>query len=629
MNQKPDHRRIISALLINPLPKPVRDELLADEAFCDKLGIRPARALPLGSEHAIGLRALNGALRSALTGKKSRTLRLADGKRIAARLEAHPGGTVSIEFKGRGFNFADADLLSASKSKRARALARVFQRAPLSTSEERSWRSIAKARAFTDPEYLEIMTSLAATPEAVKEGLGGPQNLTIEKFMPDDERYYERVIAPLGDAPDIQSFVASQLATERGDLFKKCPKSALRRIGYSALWRPLVPFGLLSKVEPNEIAGLLSADDPFSLLCGFELCRALLANDTKAFTELGDLFLQKLLPYEGENKNRCHVFSGCAIIAMATIRRRAKATGRPVFWSRLAALTHAGVLCDGLGASPDAEKFFQWATENYGPTSLWHNVVDRREAPRWRVEWIHPEHLHAELIGRCHGSLHLLEERARPDSWVGGIDKALKELMASGRALTPFFPGPFDDFGEQPAANDADPVFEETMIAVQNAGQLSEARGLFALAYLVYPQDRLERQARRLLEASGTHPVADVRSELPYLDTCAYVAAVSRSEPLARTVANRCLFIARTAASRATIPDLLIIVAQACAANRSPEAYRAFLSEFSSKLIRCADGADTVEQLDAVFRTLEERDPKLIPALGQASAILRVTARAA
>jgi hypothetical protein len=621
MTKKRDLRTVMGALLISPLPKAVRDALLADRAFLSKLDITPQYSFHLTADLSGELGSLHAALRAAISGRKTAYLRLADKSRVRAKLRLRKNGHVSLELKARAFSFTDADLLSNDKAPRLRALKRVLKAKPLLHAEQCEWQAIANQRPFTDHEHLTLMTALGATPEALTEVLSGPQSLDVNRLMPDDVRYYDRLLAPLGASRDLQGFITNELDAARRALIKSNRRHALRRIAYSALWQPLIPFDALSSFASSEVSALLESEDPFSLIFGFEMCRAFLPKDP-AYAELGTRFLEKLVAKQGESRARCNLFCACVTVAMINVRRVAKALSAPVFWVRLAALTHAGVLAHALRGLSNSEDFLKWSIENFGPQYIWHGMIDRREAPRWRPDWISPNHIYAELVGRAVAALNMLEKGNRPAEWVVIIDRALEELGDANQVLSAFFPGPFDDFHPTLAVPD-NPFFKEVESALQGASRLSDAHGLFGLGYSILPSQQLLAEVLRIVSAPLDQPIADEDTELLYLGLAAHMAACGRSEPLAQAVINRCLFLARIEGSRAGAADLFAVIAEACAAHSDPKLHRALLSEAASQLAFAVRKPEAMSQLESVFNMLGQRDPKLISALGRASAILR------
>jgi hypothetical protein len=72
-------------------------------------------------------------------------------------------------------------------------------------------------------------------------------------------------------------------------------------------------------------------------------------------------------------------------------------------------------LTDAFGEREDAEEFFHWSAENFYAAYRWHTMVDRRDAPRWDPDWISPDHLHAEIVGRVNNAVQTMPQTsARP-----------------------------------------------------------------------------------------------------------------------------------------------------------------------------------------------------------------------
>jgi hypothetical protein len=118
-------------------------------------------------------------------------------------------------------------------------------------------------------------------------------------------------------------------------------------------------------------------------------------------------------------------------------------------------------------------------------------------------------------------------------------------------------------------------------------------------------------------------PIADEDTDLHYLRLSAHIAACGRSEPLARAVINRCLFLARAKSSRASVIELFAVIAEACASHSDSKLHRDLLSESARQLVFTIGETEAMADLKSIFETLGRREPKLISALGQASAILR------
>jgi hypothetical protein len=621
-------RRASFALILESLPAKVRTSLLLDESFAAKFDSTPRFLLPLGDAGPIHAASLNNALRAAVAGRKTALLVPERGKPFRVQLGSNKGGQATIQFKGSRFVFDDADLLSSDAQALSKALKRVFAAKPLTPAEEDNWRVIAREKAFTDREFLLLMTALKATPEALHRRVQMPRPLDVGSILPDQAQYFDRLLAPPGGAQDLRSFIDVGLIKNGRRRIKRHRNATLRRLAYAALWQPLIPFDLLGPIiKLSDIEPLLSAADPFSLLFAFELCcKFLQANE--AFLRLGTQLLEKLFD-PAASMRRCYVFSAITLMTVTNLRQAAKLPDAPLFWTRLAALTHAGVMTDALGEREDAEQFFRWATERFYPAYRWHTMIDRREAPRWSPDWISPDHLHAEIVGRVNQAVQAVPPDQRPQAWASDVEAALGELLKTGKALSAFFPGPFDDFQLTTPPAEVPPLFKAINEAIERASNFSDVSNLFAFAYSAPLPEPALAAVLRILSLPLDEPITNDKDDAPFLHLSAYIAGAARSEPIATAVINRCLFAVRNATSDDEIPRFLSIAIEACAAYENADKYRASLSSVATQL--CFDAPESVylSELETIFDVLTLRDEKLIPALGRARAIVRTRLRAA
>ncbi|MER9185921.1 hypothetical protein [Mesorhizobium australicum] len=346
-----------------------------------------------------------------------------------------------------------------------------------------------------------------------------------------------------------------------------------------------------------------------------------LATDT-AFVDLGTSFLEKLFGKPDASKRRCELFAACAIIATIGLRGAAKASSAPVFWVRLAALTHAGVLAEALSRIPDTKDFLRWATSRLMPSYIWHSVVDRFESPRWIPTWISPDHLGAELVGRATDALRLLPEEIRPAKWTSIIDEIAERLTEEGEILATIFPGPFDDF-RHASAGISSSTFAAAEMELEAASHLMQVPGLFGLVYATKLSERAIKNVLRLVRLLTDELIIDGPAELPYLQASAHAALSAGSETIADAVIDRCLILARDGSGSNIVSDLFAVAAEACATHDDRQKYRKALGDVAARMCFAIDRSDDLTQLQAIMDVLAERDQRLAPALAKAQAIAR------
>ena len=320
-------RRASFSLILESLPVKVRTSLLLDKFFAAKFDVTPRFLLPLGNAGPVHAASLNNALRAAIAGRKTALLVPERGKPFRVQLGLNKGGQAIVQFKGSEFVFDDADLLSSDAQARSKALKRVFAARPLTPAEEDHWRVIAREKAFTNREFLFLMTALEATPEALHRRVQMPRPLDVGSILPDQAQYFDRLLAPPGDAPDLRSFIDVGLIKNARRRIKRHRNATLRRLAYAALWQPLIPFDLLGPIiKLSDIEPLLSAADPFSLLFAFELCCKFLQVN-EAFLRLGTQLLEKLFD-PAASMRRCYVFSAITLMTVTNLRQAARTPRR-------------------------------------------------------------------------------------------------------------------------------------------------------------------------------------------------------------------------------------------------------------------------------------------------------------
>jgi hypothetical protein len=614
-------RDMALSLIMDPIPAAVRGELVLDPDFCAKLNLNPKFWLTLDADHAAEVVSLHNALRAAIAGRKTATLLLRGGRRIRVKLRRKADNATIIIGK-KGFGFSNSDLLSAARKVRVNAFQRIVARQPLLPVEEEKWRGLVQKRALKDREFVDLMTDFAGTPEAFATDFQQPRNFAGDDLMSDSPKYYQRLTVALpGDTDDLDAFIQGPLAVARKELIASHPKPALRRMAFCALWQPLIPFDLLKSLRIEDVAALLDANDPFSLLFGFELCRSLLTTNSQ-FSDLGSKFLEKLLADKKASDARCNLFSSLAMIAVTKIRSRVKSSNVPLFWLRIAALAHAGVLTDALKGLTDTRGFLKWSTENFYPSYLWTSAVDLQTAPRWNPEWLDPEYLYAELVGRAQGAITLLGQEPPPKRWIEILAIAVERLKTSGKLLAANFPGPLDDFRNTTAMLSSKiDVFKEIEKNLGGASKITDVE-LFALANASQPSDHVVSHVRRILNGPIEDSIAD-KHELMYLRLCARIGRMSRDESISISVINRCIFLSRRPKREESLTDIFEVMVEACGANADINKYRAQVGDAAMRLCFAIEDCGDLRNLLAIFDVLSIRDERLAAALGRASFVAK------
>lgn len=612
-------RRAIVAELMSNLPSEVESRVLDTSQLGPAVGLKTTPVLTLNNTHAIILDSLVETLRLGLARKSTATLAMADGTNADVRLKYAAPGTVTIQFPDAAFPIAESDLLIGTKSGRKRALTRLFSQRPLSGDEEKGWFAKAASSSFSAEDFADLLRQLRITPEHMKGYLGAPQTLNADKLAPKESSYYVRLVGPVPKCLSFGDYIEHEQQAHRFFLLSR-GRVGLRRLAYSAISRSTICFEELANLPLAEIERLISCEDPFSLLFGLELCQDRVKRGEKAALALGTRFLKRLLGDADWLQRVLEIYSACAVIASVSFRPEVNDPAPPLYWYRLAILTHAGVLTDALRGIKKAPDFLKWAASEYGSSYLWHNVVDAREEPRWECDWISPQALKAEILGRCHNVLVQLPPKKRPKTWEKLIIPALKELNTP---LEAFFPGPLDGFFSFASPMQAEQEIEQMRSLLKRQSSFKRAPGLIILAYAGAIDDRLTDEIFRLLNASDEQ-LAKTRTADQILRCCAYIASTTGNGELAKAVGTRCLRLLSSQLSPDINLRLLLISMRACGAYRDPANYYREIAALAARFAY-AMPTNNLFEMRKVLEVMKTRDPRLGAAFGRAEAVLEAT----
>ena len=379
-------------------------------------------------------------------------------------------------------------------------------------------------------------------------------------------------------------------------------------------------------MDAAQLETVIAREDPFSLLFVFEVA-VRKAHLDASFVEIGSKALDKLFGDKRTARARADLFSACAVLSVVGLQRIAAIRRAPLYWRRLLAFSHAGVLTNALGGDlRGAKGFKKWVFDQFGVRFFWAALAERRLAPRWWPEWVDADCLYAEFVGRAFIALHAIPEQKRPAHWREVMERLQRELIERKQYPQMFFPGPVDDF--RFSQGQLDPaLFNQAVDALSKALSLDRVPGLLPFLHSA----RMSAQHVSFVLASlANTPEPDSANEIPgfvnVLQAAAQAAAANRTVALADAVAERALAVFHRADATGQEKLLCIIVD---AANAMPDEHQ-HLSWLGERLERLAFRCDTTEQADLVsgaIQWLYHVDPRYRPYLARANAIAELFRR--
>jgi hypothetical protein len=608
-----DIRRRFIIQLTDGLSKKIESELLESPGFAHSMGLSLTNLVTFDDSLAVTVDSFVKALKAALARKSSAPITLKDGVTQNAKLKLIKGISAGISIGGKDLGVADVDLLAPTQLARSKAADRVFSAKPLTKSEETRWRTLCK-KGLTPSEFINLNDDLKNTPEHLALRLAAPQSLGEGVLVPKDIDYYARLVGAIPTRKLLED--AGPLLDQQQHLLFK-GEVGLRRIAHSSISHALIPFKQLKGVSLKELARLLELNDPFALVFGFEACRYRLSEGDEGAIELGTRFLNALFADKSALRARCELFSACAIISTVAIRPIANGAMAPLDWYRQAALSHAGVLTDALRHIRKPSDFLKWTWSQYSGAYWWHTAIDAHEEPKWVSEWLLPEGLVAELIGRCYQASILLPKDEQPQEWTKVLKKAIQTLKPKLRA---FFPGPLDGFRELSQGEGAKEARDEIRKLLSVRVSFADAPGLILLAHSGVIDRDLATKIVRLIEASDNELIS-LETGYQVLNCGAYVASTTRDERLAQIVISRCARIVSPDMKPDEFLRVVLLALRACSAYVDRSEYYRQIGFAATRFAYLASG-DSLLEMSKALEALCHRDIRLMGPLGRAMALL-------
>lgn len=612
-------RSQIARHLVSCAPDTVRKALVADATFTREFGLSIAKTLHFNSTLAVDAEQFANALKKILAGKSSARIGVRTGKPITFKGKLGKDGSVTLSTKDISVTDDNGGVLAPQKGVRTKAIERLLRETLLPSGRAAFWRALVKKRLLSSSEFLDLIDECRAVPEALHERIQQTRTLSLDTLVPSEPAYYRALLPEPHADQAYDRYLRDTLTNERVYQLGMNMALAPTRISISGLSQSLIPFDLVKSLGTTDLEILIGREDPFSLLFVFEVATRRVPSDP-SFIEIGTKALDRLFGDRAEARARAALFSACAVLSVVGLQRVAAVRSLPLFWRRLLAFTHAGVLTNALGSNLQrAEEFNKWAFDQFGPRFFWASLAERRLAPRWWPEWVDPSGLYAEFVGRALFALHAIPEPQRPAEWQRVICGLQQELADRQQYAQMLFPGPVDDF--QFSQGQLDPViFNQAVEALNKSLPLDEIPGLLPFLYSA----KMSSQHVSLVSASLTNTIEPENpKEIPAfvnaLQAASQAAVANRSVTIADAVAEKALAVFQRA-DRIGQEKLLCIVVDAANAMLDEHQHLSWLGE---RLERVAFSCHTTEQAELVSAVIEQLfhvDPRHRPYLSRARA---------
>jgi hypothetical protein len=546
-NSASERSRLALAALLD-FPPAIRESVISDPVFGHTYGLKADALISFNNgEVSIQRSQLFDSIRKVLADSNVRSiLKDAAGEEWLLELfEINNERRLALLQGNRRFILADFSPMSTDQAERIIGLDRVAHNVHLPQETFSRWHEILAVRALTDDEMIEFHRDVENTPIRVaavidSEIKKGKSSFSI--MVPGSDEYFARLVGKFEPSQNIAEFAHAGPARHIREL--------MSWHGYDGLL-----FSLLLSSH-STISSAIDVDqiDEKDLVRAYEW----LQNNGDRISQVGAIeiglsildkhqniqpFVQNMIDQIREDnaddeKSRFHLLSALIVLVEGEIARTSILREKPPFWRRLASIAQASLIERYIIKSQvDITEFSKWSFETRGQFFYLQTMADLRCEPRWHPDYVSPQQLKAEFIGRIHNAgrqnATKIQNKRLQETLIGDGPESLQRCIVFPQT---FLPGPLEGGLILQIEPPADILTE---IEKQLNQDVLEPKSFIALvnSALVFRLDLQQaRLAAKAMRAAKYHlkQMNNKEDLVSILRGLATVAAVTRSDELAQ-----------------------------------------------------------------------------------------------
>ena len=370
------------------------------------------------------------------------------------------------------------------------------------------------------------------------------ETISMASLVPSDIRYFERLVGELNSQTDLRGFVAATAIPLIRDLIQREPFGGLKRAFLLSSNASIVQAIALDRLPRDDVLRfykwLEENGDRISQLGGIECALAHLDSFPELETSVVKMVQSFLADNPENDEGRFKLLCSLIVMVEGVLAQIGIARRRPPFWRRLATIAHASVIeREVIATRTPPSTFHKWAVQAVGQLYYLQSFIDLRSEPRWHPDFVLPDQLKAECIGRIAGAAHANAAKIQSAEL-----KALLLEQSSGSIKSQlsfpfaFLPGPLEG-GVEPIAEMPTEIEAELRAGLEAEELTPKSFASLvnsALIFRIGPQlaqfaaEALRRVKYQLQQARAQNETFSL------LNGLATVAAVTRSSELAEEV---------------------------------------------------------------------------------------------
>lgn len=541
--------RLVVQTTIQLVPPMIRESLLEDVAFRERLGISVEESLTFG-EAKITLRktALFQCLLNIVDSGGAEELVDENGEscKISVDFNKDELPIFFLHSNDAKYSLPSFALLSSHRERRVLSIERLGSEFGLTAIDLEHWMPIIGQRPLSGDEILSLHSLIENTSAFVSNNIKRALQCgkcSISELVPLNRDYYNTLVGPYKKEKSINDYaegtfnklVNQKLSIEGYEGILQCLPLAF----HSKLMEQLDIDTLDNDIFVRVLEFLISHGDTTSKLGALEIGFKLFPDIPEAESLLIEL-LQQLRDEDIDlSPNGFRLLSALFVAVDGELSRMRVFVDAPPYYRRLASLAQSAFIQHQAIILNIEESFVDWVASIPSYQFYWQSLVDLRLEPRWLPDFASASTIKADYFGRL-----LIAAENQQDALKGSnlLDLVLGDQKNSIKSLvefpTAFLPGPLEGAGISPIAlpqEHLDIMFEQlkmetitprTFVAMINS----------SLVFKIEPE-HVELAASALNSANyKLANVKNVEQLLSVLDGLAVLAAVSRSNQLAEAL---------------------------------------------------------------------------------------------
>jgi hypothetical protein len=624
----------ISVGLLMMFPPILREAALDDRDFRQGLGLNLSAVLNFSvSGPSFDRSTLFSAVRK-LLGGETPSCDVVAKDRSHWNLGFKEGDQLALSREDKLNEMPDLSCLSPDRNYRLAWFDRESRKYEWNDEHSRSWRDILNARAIEDEEVDQLFGEFRLAPlfvaGSIAQHLRGGETIEITSLIPNDIRYYERLVGEPGGATDLMSFIDTTAAGRVQEWLRNNPYEGVRRSLLLSSHQFVVQTIDLAVLAEKDVlrlyAWLCDRGDRISQLGAIECGLAHLDRFTDLAPYLVRLVQAFLDDRSDDEEGRLKLLCSLILFVEGEIARTGIARGRPPFWRRLASIAHASILERQIIAAGIPPAFMiDWAVRARGQLYYLQSFIDLRREPRWLPEFVLPNQLKAEFVGRIAGAGttnaskiqngQLRAQLLEPD---GGLIKPQVVFPFS------YLPGPLE--GGTEAVLEMPTEIQADVLTALEAEPLTSRSftGLVNSAFVFRIGPQLADLAAKGLRRTKyqLRQVSDQEDPFSLLMGLASVAAVTRNAGLAEEVRILVRVVRRRPGVEIEPDNAMRIALIAAAAFKDSTNWSRFVGEWLTELAFEDMTLEKAETMLAHIHVFCQLEPLLWETCGRAEAAL-------